>query len=150
LLSPATLTILVTDLSGTRQRRAIGAWASMSGVGDGLGVFLGGLMTQELSWRWIFIINVPVGVVVLAAGWAVLGKDTAASRIRDLDIPGALTLTVGMLALTYALAHAGISTWTSALTIGSVAVACSPTTCRPCWASGPCEPGSRSCRRPRS
>jgi EmrB/QacA subfamily drug resistance transporter len=121
LLSPATLTILVTDLSGRRRRRAIGAWASMSGVGGGLGVFLGGLMTQELSWRWIFIINVPVGVVVLAAGWAALGKDTATSRIRDLDIPGALTLTAGMLALTYALTRAGISTWTSALTIGSIA-----------------------------
>jgi EmrB/QacA subfamily drug resistance transporter len=123
LLSPATLTILVTDLSGRRQRRAIGAWASMSGVGGGLGVFLGGLMTQELSWRWIFIINVPVGVVVLATGWAVLGKDTATSRIRDLDVPGALTLTAGMLAFTYALMQAGVSSWTAALTIGSIAVA---------------------------
>jgi EmrB/QacA subfamily drug resistance transporter len=123
LLSPATLTILVTDLSGRRQRRAIGVWASMSGIGGGLGVFLGGLVTQELSWRWIFIINVPAGVSVLAAAWAVLGKDQAASRIRDLDIPGALALTTGMLALTYALVHAGTSTWTSVLTIGPIAAA---------------------------
>jgi MFS family permease len=60
LLSPATLTILVTDLKGKRRSKAIGTWASMSGVGGGLGVFLGGVMTQELSWRWVFIINVPV------------------------------------------------------------------------------------------
>jgi EmrB/QacA subfamily drug resistance transporter len=122
LLSPATLTILVTELSGKRQRIAIGAWASMSGVGGGLGVFLGGLLTQELSWRWIFFINVPVGVLVLVAGWAALGKDTTKPRVRDLDIPGALTLTAGMLALTYAIMHAGISTWTSTLTVGPVVV----------------------------
>jgi MFS family permease len=123
LLSPATLTILMTELTGRSQRRAIGAWASMSGVGGGLGVFLGGLVTQELSWRWIFIINVPVGALLLAAGWVVLGTDATASRLRDLDIPGATTLTAGMLALTYALMHAGISTWTSAWTIAAIAIA---------------------------
>lgn len=123
LLSPATLTILLTDLSGRQQRRAVGAWAAMSGVGGGLGVFLGGLMTQQLSWRWIFLINLPVGLAVLIAGWAVMRRDMVRSRVRDLDLPGALTLTAGMLALTYALVHAGTSAWTSTLTLIPVAAA---------------------------
>jgi EmrB/QacA subfamily drug resistance transporter len=119
LLSPATLTILVTDLKGKRQSRAIGAWASTSGVGGGLGVLLGGLMTQELSWRWVFIINVPVGVIIFVIAWTVLGHDPDVKSLRDLDLAGAVVITAAMVTLIFTLIHAGTSTWASALTIAA-------------------------------
>ena len=119
LLSPATLTILVTDLKGRRRSRAIGAWASTSGVGGGLGVFLGGLMTQELSWRWVFIINVPVGVITFAIAWTVLGHDPDVKSFRDLDLAGAVVITAAMVTLIFTLIHAGTSTWASTLTIAT-------------------------------
>jgi EmrB/QacA subfamily drug resistance transporter len=119
LLSPATLTVLVTELHGKRQTRAVGIWASMSGVGGGLGVLVGGLLTQELSWRWIFFINVPIGILLLAVAWAALGRDHARAGRRDLDLLGATTITAGMVFLIFALVHAGTTSWTSALTVGS-------------------------------
>jgi EmrB/QacA subfamily drug resistance transporter len=120
LLSPATLTILLTDLQGRRQSRAVGAWASMRGVGGGLGVLLGGLLTQELSWRWIFFINVPVGAITGVLAWVVLGSDAAAASRRDLDLPGAVSLTAGMLALVFALIHASTSSWISPVTVATI------------------------------
>jgi EmrB/QacA subfamily drug resistance transporter len=119
LLSPATLAILVTDLKGKRQNKAIGAWASMSGVGGGLGVFLSGLMTQEVSWRWVFIINVPVGVITFVIAWAVLGRDPDVKSSRDLDLLGAVVITAAMVTLIFTFIHAGTSTWASTLTIAA-------------------------------
>jgi EmrB/QacA subfamily drug resistance transporter len=119
LLSPATLTVLITELQGRRQSRAVGAWASMSGVGGGLGVLAGGLLTQELSWRWIFFINVPLGGLTLAVAWTVLSADRTDHHKGDLDLPGAVTLTAGMVALVFALIQAEASSWTAPATIGS-------------------------------
>ena len=119
LLSPATLTVLITELQGRRQSRAVGAWASMSGVGGGLGVLVGGLLTQELTWRWIFFINVPLGGLTLAVAWIVLRADRTGHEKGDLDLPGAVTLTAGMVALVFALIQAETSSWTAPATIGS-------------------------------
>ena len=118
-LSPATLTVLIAELRGDRQTRAVGAWAAMSGVGGGLGVLLGGLLTQELSWRWIFFINVPIGSLTLAVAWISMGADRANTGKGDLDLPGAVTLTAGMVALVLALIEAGTSSWAAPVTIGS-------------------------------
>jgi Na+/melibiose symporter-like transporter len=80
-------------------------------------------MTQELSWRWVFIINVPVGVATLAVGWIVLGRDAAARSWREVDLAGALTVTAAMVALIFALIHAGSSGWASTWSVVTVIVA---------------------------
>jgi EmrB/QacA subfamily drug resistance transporter len=113
LLSPATLTIIMTDLQGQQRSRAVGTWASMSGVGGGLGVFLGGLLTQTLSWRWILFINVPIGAVTLAVAWMVLPPDDPSPSKRHLDIPGAVALTLAMMLLVFAIVQAGTGGWLS-------------------------------------
>jgi EmrB/QacA subfamily drug resistance transporter len=122
-LSPATLTIIMRQLAGRQQSRAVGTWASMSGVGGGLGVFLGGLLTQTLSWRWIFFINVPIGAVMLAVAWIVLDRNLPQAAKRSLDIWGAVTLTLAMLALVFGIVEAGTEGWLSASALASIAVA---------------------------
>ena len=122
-LSPATLTIIMRHLTGPRQSRAVAAWASMSGVGGGLGVFLGGLLTQTLSWRWIFFINVPVGAVLLAVAWIALDRDLPQAAERSLDVGGAVTLTLAMLALVFGIVEAGTEGWLSGIALASFAVA---------------------------
>jgi EmrB/QacA subfamily drug resistance transporter len=112
-LSPATLTIIMTDLRGRQQNRAIGTWASMSGVGGGLGVFLGGLLTQTTSWRWILFINVPIGALMLAMAWVALRPDTMSAPRRDVDIWGAVTLTLAMTSLVFGVVRAGTEGWLS-------------------------------------
>ena len=122
-LSPATLTIIMRQLAGQQQSRAVGTWASMSGVGGGLGVFLGGLLTQTLSWRWIFFINVPVGAVILAMGWVAVNRDVPRAAARQLDIWGAVTLTLAMLSLVFGIVEAGTEGWLSGHALASFGVA---------------------------
>lgn len=130
-LSPATLTIIMTRLQGQQQSRAIGTWASMSGVGGGLGVFLGGLLTQTLSWRWILFINVPVGGVTLAVAWMVLRQDAKPLPRRQLDIWGAVALTLAMTSLVFGIVEAGTGGWLSPRAIAGFAGASVAATA--CW-----------------
>ena len=122
-LSPATLTVIVTELSGKQRQRALGTWAAMSGVGGGLGVFLGGLLSQTLNWRWIFFINVPVGLVTLVIAWMVLRPDQRPLAKRPLDAGGAITLTLAMLAVVFATVQASTDGWLSAGTLTALGVA---------------------------
>ena len=64
ILSPATLTIIVTTFAGPRLARSIGMWSALAGAGGATGALLGGILVQELSWRWVLFINVPIGVVL--------------------------------------------------------------------------------------
>jgi EmrB/QacA subfamily drug resistance transporter len=122
-MSPVTLTIIMRQLAGPQRNRAVGTWASMSGVGGGLGVFLGGLLTQTLSWRWIFFINIPVGAVILAMGWVAVDRDVPRGAARQLDIWGAATLTLAMLSLVFGIVEAGTEGWLSDRAIASFGVA---------------------------
>jgi EmrB/QacA subfamily drug resistance transporter len=122
-LSPATLTIIVTDLQGRQRSRAVGTWASMSGVGGGLGVFLGGLLTQTLSWRWILFINVPIGVMILVVARMVLRRDDSPPATCRLDIAGAVTVTFGMVSLVFGIARVGVAGWKSPAALTAFAVA---------------------------
>src|SRR6204780_1197945 len=66
-LSPATLTIIVTTFSGPRMAKALGTWAAVAGAGGAAGSILGGVLTAELSWRWVLFVNIPIGAAVTVA-----------------------------------------------------------------------------------
>src|SRR5487761_2641539 len=93
ILSPATLTIIVTTFHGPRLPKAIGAWSAVAGAGGAVGGLLGGILTGWVSWRWVFFINVPFGILagVLALGYLreMRNRDAAVK----LDVAGAVLVT---------------------------------------------------------
>src|ERR1700681_651334 len=91
-LSPATLTILTMTFREPAQRsRALGIWSAMAAVGGASGALFGGILTDLLSWRWIFYINVPIGLVTIVAARAALADTRAEGQRPTLDILGAVT-----------------------------------------------------------
>jgi EmrB/QacA subfamily drug resistance transporter len=114
-ISPASLAIIATSFKEGRERsRALGVWAAMGGVGGSLGVLLGGVLTQAFSWPAIFLVNVPIGaVVILFTGRLVpAGRTTVADR--HFDASGALLITGALTALVYAIVRTDTLGWGSA------------------------------------
>lgn len=122
-LSPATLTIIITTFSGPRLARALGLWSAVGGAGGAIGVLLGGVLTSELSWRWVLFINVPIGIVEGVAAIIYLGEARGTGPRKRLDIPGAVTVTAGLAALVYAIVGTDQNAWGSAHTLGWLAAA---------------------------
>jgi EmrB/QacA subfamily drug resistance transporter len=119
LLSPAALSILMTTFREGRERNlALGIWGAASGSGGAAGVLLGGALTSSLSWSWIFFINVPVGLLVLAVSPFLLNESRADLGHRRFDFTGAATITSGLMLLVYALTRATQHGWATAETIG--------------------------------
>jgi len=117
-ISPAALSILTTTFSEGRERNlALGVWGAVGGFGAAAGVLLGGILTEALSWEWIFFVNVPVGIIGLALTPLLLTESRDA-RARSFDLPGAALVTGGLVALVYAITQANDKGWTSAETIG--------------------------------
>jgi len=120
---PAALALLLSTFPEGREReRALGLNGSLMAAGFTTGAILGGLLTDVLSWRWAFFLNVPVAAVVLVLGPLVLRESRGAERSR-LDVPGAITVTAALLALVFGLTNAAEDGWTDVLTLGSFAVA---------------------------
>jgi EmrB/QacA subfamily drug resistance transporter len=121
LASPSALALLMLGFSEGRERaRALGLYTGVSIGGSAVGLILGGLLTQYLSWRWVFFINVPVGIplVVLA-----LRSLPASKPVRGrIDIPGAITSTVGMASLVYGFVRAASDGWSDAGTLAAFIV----------------------------
>ncbi|MEV0174971.1 MFS transporter [Streptomyces sp. NPDC050803] len=115
LLSPAALSVVTTSFHGAERTRALGVWAAIGGSGAAAGVLFGGALTEGPGWRWVFYLNVPVGLAVLAALPTVLPARTP--RPTRLDVPGALLVTAGTAALIYGLVEAGDSGWTGTGTL---------------------------------
>lgn len=115
LVTPTTLAIISATFPDPRERtRAVGTWSAVGALALALGPLLGGLLSQHLSWNWIFFVNVPVGVVTLVLGrWAIV-PDSAAEKSRTVDIPGLVISALGLFALTYALIEGHDKGWTSA------------------------------------
>src|SRR5580704_16949234 len=104
LLSPAALSILTTTFQEGRERNlALGIWGAVSGSGGAAGVLLGGALTSGLNWSWIFFINVPVGVAVIALSALLLRESRAELQHRHFDLAGAASITSGLLLLVYAM-----------------------------------------------
>jgi EmrB/QacA subfamily drug resistance transporter len=120
---PSTLAILSTTFPDARERsRAVGVWSAVGALALALGPFTGGFVSQHWNWGWIFLINVPVGVVTIAIT-AIAMRESREPVRRRLDLPGLLTSAVALFALTYALIEGHDKGWTSALILGSFALA---------------------------
>ena len=119
LLSPAALSILTTTFREGRERNlALGIWGAASGSGGAAGVLLGGALTSALSWSWIFFINVPAGIAVLALTPWLLRESRADLAHRHFDAAGAASITGGLMLLVYALTRATQHGWGTGTTIG--------------------------------
>jgi EmrB/QacA subfamily drug resistance transporter len=124
LAAPTALALIATTFpAGPPRNRAFGVYAGMSGAGGAVGLLLGGVLTTYASWRWIFFVNVPIGIVVLSLAPIAL---VATPRLRSrLDIPGVVTSSAALALLVYGLTHAaagldGVSHWGSPVTIVSL------------------------------
>lgn len=118
LMAPAALSLLTLAFAeGEARNKALGIFAAVSGTGGAFGLVLGGVLTDEASWRWVLFINAPIAVFVLALTPKVLqeSRDEAADGF---DAPGAVAVTAGLVALVYALVRANDAGWVSAQTIG--------------------------------
>lgn len=109
MMVPAALSMVMTAFpEGARRNRALGVWGALAGIGATTGLLLGGPITQLLGWRAVFLINVPIGLTVLALGPRILPSDGARpTRRRTLDLPGAVTATIALLLLISATVDAG-------------------------------------------
>jgi EmrB/QacA subfamily drug resistance transporter len=127
ILSPAALAIiLATFPEGGERTKALGIWAGLTGVAAATGVVLGGAIVELVGWRWVFFVNVPVGLLVLALiRRTIPARSGSAERpsFARLDLPGAVLVTGGLLLLVFTLVETDQHGWTSARTLGGFAVA---------------------------
>jgi EmrB/QacA subfamily drug resistance transporter len=122
-ITPAALSILMTTFSEGRERNAaLGVWGAVGAFGAVAGVLLGGILTDALSWEWIFYINVPVGVAALALTPLLLNESRDA-HVKTFDALGAVLVTGGLVTLVYAITQANDYGWGSVETIGLFAAA---------------------------
>src|SRR5436309_13264882 len=122
IISPAALSILSTTFSEGRERNiALGVWGAVGGFGAAAGVLLGGILTDALSWEWIFFVNVPVGTAAFALTPLLLTESRDA-RVRRFDLPGAVLVTGGLSSLVYAITQAGQDGWLAGKTLSFFAV----------------------------
>jgi len=118
LMSPAALATVMTLFTGPRRGKALGVWSGLAGVGSALGVVLGGVLTSEAGWRWVFAINVPIGVALLVAiPLAVPVRQQVGAAERGLDVPGAVLVTAGTAAAIYGLINVGSHGWAATSTV---------------------------------
>ncbi|MEV6415928.1 MFS transporter [Kribbella sp. NPDC051718] len=135
LLSPAALAIVTTTFHERDRSRALGIWAAIGGAGAAAGVLLGGLLTAGPGWQWVFFVNVPIGLAVLALLPRLVPHQADAGRVetgragsvgagrRAIDIPGALLVTAATGLLIYGLVNAGADGWGAGRTLGFLAAA---------------------------
>jgi EmrB/QacA subfamily drug resistance transporter len=122
LMSPATLSIIAATFPPARRGTAIGIWAGVSALALAIGPLVGGLLTEQLSWHWIFFVNVPVGVLGVAASLVLIDESKDETHER-LDLPGLAASGIGLFSLTYALIEANTYGWSSARIAGAFALA---------------------------
>jgi EmrB/QacA subfamily drug resistance transporter len=121
IISPAALSILtVTFPEGAARNRALSIWGAVAGGGASLGVILGGVLSQGPGWRWVFFVNVPVGILAVLAAPRILSESRSEDRSRSYDIPGAVTVTLALVLLVDAMVGTTTYGWGAARTIGEL------------------------------
>jgi EmrB/QacA subfamily drug resistance transporter len=123
LLSPAALAAITTGFHGEERNKALSVWASLGGVGFAAGVLIGGILTAGPGWRWVFFINVPVGVALLATIPAAVPLRHPDPAARRLDVPGAVAVTAATGSLIYGMLNAGDAGWADLGTLLPIAAA---------------------------
>jgi EmrB/QacA subfamily drug resistance transporter len=124
LVSPAALSIVTTTFSDGEQRtKALGVWSAIAAGGSAVGLLVGGALTDLASWRWVFFVNLPVGIITFALAVRFVAESRVDLARRSLDLAGAFTVTSGLVILVYAIVKAQSFGWGSARTLGLGAVA---------------------------
>lgn len=123
-MSPAALSIIITTFKEGKERaKALSVWGAVAAGGAATGVLFGGILTQYLDWRWNFFVNVPVGIILfMTAKWYV-PESKADLDHKKLDLPGAISVTTGLISLVYAITLAPDKGWTSGATLGFLGAA---------------------------
>jgi EmrB/QacA subfamily drug resistance transporter len=121
LIAPAALSILTSTFAeGPARNKALGVWGSLSGIASILGVIVGGVLADGPGWRWIFLLNVPIGLAAAALATRIVPESRAA-RPQRFDTGGAVALTTGLLLLIFTLGEATHVGWAAPRTIGGLA-----------------------------
>ncbi len=124
LVSPAALSIVSTTFTDGEQRtKALGVWSAIAAGGAAVGLLVGGVLTDVASWRWVFFVNVPVGIASVALALRYVAESRVEVSHRSFDIAGAVAVTGGLVVLVYAIVKAQAFGWGSARTLGLGAVA---------------------------
>ncbi len=122
-MAPSALSLLTVAFTEAKERaRAFAVYGGIAGGGAAIGLILGGALTQYASWRWTLLINVPIAIVAAIAATRYVTESRSPVR-HGYDIPGALTVTGGLLALVYGFTKAGLDGWSSSTTLGLFAIA---------------------------
>jgi|SRR6266508_2694131 EmrB/QacA subfamily drug resistance transporter len=119
IISPAALSIVTTSFTeGAERNKALGVWGALGGSGAAVGVLAGGVLTEYLGWEWIFFVNVPVGILVLALTIPLVRPSRLETDRHRYDPFGALTVTAALVIFVYAISQAPNVGWATARTIG--------------------------------
>lgn len=123
-VAPAALSLLTTSFpEGPERNRAIGVYGAVLSFGFVAGVFFGGLLTELLNWRWVFFVNVPIGIVAALCAPLLVQESRDEQVGRKLDLPGAFTITASLISLVYGLSTAHTNGWSSPTTWGTLLLA---------------------------
>ena len=118
LISPAALSVIMTTFAeGAERSKALGVWSAIAAGGAAVGLLLGGVITELLSWEWIFFINVPIGLAVIAAAYRWVPESHADLGHRRFDFAGAVSVTAGLMLLVYTIVGTLDHGFTSARTL---------------------------------
>jgi EmrB/QacA subfamily drug resistance transporter len=124
LVSPAALSIITTTFAeGPDRTKALGVWSAIAAGGAAVGLLMGGVLTDLLSWEWCFFVNVPVGVIAILAALRYVPNTLAEHKPESIDIAGAVAVTSGLVVLVYAIVKAQAWGFGSGRTLGLAAVA---------------------------
>jgi len=122
IVAPTALSLIAdTFAEGSARNRALGIYAGAAGGGGAVGLILGGLIVNYLSWRWVMFVNVPIAAALAIAAPRVLAASEG--RSGRLDLPGAATVTAGMTLLVYGLSRVATHSWTDVTTLATLGAA---------------------------
>jgi EmrB/QacA subfamily drug resistance transporter len=120
-MAASSLAIITSSFPpGPQLHRAIGLWAAMNGLGGAAGTLFGGIITEAISWRWVLLINPPIGIAAAFVAMTVVADRRRGGERTSFDVAGALTLTIGQMVLVYGVVQAGLRGWHAAEALGPI------------------------------